>query len=209
MDELLVLSSQPVKDYYHDTLRRNQSVSLSLCASSNSSGSHVYPVSTVLQYTSVHWLGERMDFSKVVLSQMLLPSVEVIITMPPTCWLQNKCFMVLCVLSHVAEIRQQTQLLQCNLIHRVYRLHKINSNYSECCRRCKTETGSLLHMFWTCRCLEQYWRSILDIVKGIVGKEIPANPQLTLLGDLSVLPVNMRVNTCFLRLALIAANKYV
>lgn len=105
----------------------------------------------------------------------------------------------------------QHKLLQFNLIHRVYltphRPHKISSNYSEHCPRCKTETGSLLHMFWTCRCLEQYWRSILDIVKGIVGVEILANPWLTLLGDLSVLTINMRVNTRFIRLALIAANE--
>lgn len=100
------------------------------------------------------------------------------------------------------------KLLQFNLIHRVYltphRLHKISSNYSEYCPRCTTETG-LLHMFWTCRCLEQCWRSILDIVKGIVGVEIPASPWLTLLGDLLVF--NMRVNTRFIRLVLIAANK--
>ncbi|XP_073687781.1 interferon-induced very large GTPase 1-like [Garra rufa] len=88
-----------------------------------------------------------------------------------------------------------------------HRLHKISSKYSEYCPRCKTETGSLLHMFWTCGCLEQYWGSILDIITGILGVEIPANPRLTILGDLSVLPNNTKDKTRFVRLALIAANK--
>lgn len=119
----------------------------------------------------------------------------------------------ICSSSQSFSYNSRHKLLQFNLIHRVYltpqRLHKISSNYSEYCPRCKTEIGSLLHMFWTCRCLEQYWRSMLDIVIGIVGVEVPANPWLTLLGDLSVLPISMRGNTRFIRLALIAANKCV
>lgn len=118
----------------------------------------------------------------------------------------------ICSSSQSFSYNSRHKLLQFNLIHRVYltphRLHKISNKYSDCCPRCTTEIGTLFHMFWTCKCLEQYWRSILDIVKGIVGVEIPATPRLTLLGDLSVFPVDTRViNTRFIRLALIAANK--
>lgn len=117
----------------------------------------------------------------------------------------------ICASSQSFSYNSRHKLLQFNLIHRTYYtpecLHKINRTYSEQCPRCKVEIGSLMHMFWTCKGLKHFWSSILNIIKQVVGSEIPTNPRLTLLGDHSVLPNNLRGNTRFVRLALIAANK--
>ena len=64
-----------------------------------------------------------------------------------------------------------------------------------------------MHMFWTCKSLKHFWLSILNIIKKVVGSEIPTNPRLTLLGDHSVLPNNLRGNTRFVRLTLTFTEK--
>lgn len=54
-------------------------------------------------------------------------------------------------------------------IYRVYltplRLSRIYPNLSPKCNRCKTYTGSLLHMFWECKHLTQFWSSVNKFVE--------------------------------------------
>lgn len=117
----------------------------------------------------------------------------------------------LCSSAQRFSYNSRHRLLQFNLIHRIYftpeRLHKMYGTISELCPRCKAATGSLIHMFWDCVNLKQFWDHILDALKGITGIEIPHSPRLILLGDLSVLPANKIRKTRFIRLSLIAGSK--
>ncbi len=99
---------------------------------------------------------------------------------------------------------------QYNVIHRIYhtpeRLHNINQTISQYCPRCKSEVGSLLHMFWSCSQLSSYWETILKTISKITKTNIPPEPRLILLGDTSILPV--RGNKIkFIRIALTIASK--
>ncbi len=101
--------------------------------------------------------------------------------------------------------------MQFNIIHRVYytpeRLHKISISYSECCLRCKTEVGTLLHMFWSCSELETYWRNLIQTIDKIVNVRLPSHPRFMLLGDESILQFDQRKNLRLVEMALISAKK--
>ncbi len=101
------------------------------------------------------------------------------------------------------------RLMQFNIIHRVYytpeRLHKISISYSECCPRCKTEVGTLLHvleLFWTWNLLEK-----IQTIDKIVNIRLPSDPRFMLLGDDSILQFDQRKNLHLVKMALIAAKK--
>ncbi len=105
------------------------------------------------------------------------------------------------------------RLMQFNITHRVYytpeRLHKISISYSECCTRCKTEVGTLLHMFWSCSELETYWRNIIQTIDKLFNVRLPFDPRFMLLGDESILQLHQRKNSHLVKMALIAAKKCV
>ena len=82
----------------------------------------------------------------------------------------------------------------------------ISHTISEHCRRCKSEVGSLIDMFWSCSQLSNYWEIILRTISKITKINIPPEPRLTLLGDTSVLSVEGN-KVRFMRIALIIANK--
>lgn len=73
----------------------------------------------------------------------------------------------------------------------------MNNGASNLSHRCKTETGTLIHMFWDCMKLDHY--SIRDTTERIIGAD--------LLWDQSVLPPDKRLNPQFIKMALTAGNK--
>ncbi len=98
------------------------------------------------------------------------------------------------------------KLLQFNIIHRTTKTPQ-DKSISDLCPKCKTETGNLIHMFWECNKLKHYWGSILEILKEIIGSEIPCSPKLALLGDISDIPFARRNKVRFIKSAMIAGNK--
>lgn len=80
--------------------------------------------------------------------------------------------------------------LSCNKIieqnykfmHRMYltpvRLSKMYPSVSSNCRRCKTRTGSLIHVFWKCRDLKPFWNAVHDLT----AKTLKFTPILYLFG---------------------------
>ena len=73
-----------------------------------------------------------------------------------TLWIEDSQWMSICASSQSFSYNSQHKLL-----NRTYYtpecLHKIRRTYSEQCPRCKVETGSLMHMFWTFKCLKHHW----------------------------------------------------
>lgn len=103
-------------------------------------------------------------------------------------------------------------LTQFKMMHRTYytpeRLNRISPTISQYCPRCKTGVGSLLHMFWSCSLLSNYWDEVLRNVSKITEITLPFEPRLVLLGDTSMLPGQCNRRTVrFIRIALITAIK--
>jgi hypothetical protein len=103
------------------------------------------------------------------------------------------------------------KMMQLNILHRVYftpeSLYKTNSKHEECCPRCKTGVGTLIHMFLSCPELSNCWKDIIQILSQVTNMTVPLDHSLALLGDDSVLPVNIWSKSRFIKLAFIAAKK--
>lgn len=41
-----------------------------------------------------------------------------------------------------------------------------------CCSRCKVEIGTLLHMLRSCLEVENYWKTILDLIMEVTSVDI-------------------------------------
>ena len=90
--------------------------------------------------------------------------------------------------SQTVLISTKHRQMQFNIFNRTYytphRLHKIYNNDSPNCQRCKVSDGDLLHMLWTCPCLEEFWKYIVTTTSEIVGSEIIPDPRIWILGDI-------------------------
>jgi len=98
--------------------------------------------------------------------------------------------------------------IQFNIFHRTYytpyRLHKIDSNISsKCqrckmidsnisskCQRCKMIDGDLIHMLWSCPVIEELWKRVIELTSRVIGSQIEQDPKLWILGDTSSIDVN-------------------
>ena len=84
--------------------------------------------------------------------------------------------------------------MQFNIFHMTYftpvRLHKIDGNISAMCQRCKVNEGNLIHMLWSCPHLAVFWKFVITTVSDVVESEIPADPRIWILGDISLVNVN-------------------
>ena len=64
-------------------------------------------------------------------------------------------------------------VIQFKVVHRLHwsktRLSQIKQSFDPTCDRCKQEPASLLHMFWTCSKLQNYWKNIFDVLAKACG----------------------------------------
>ena len=67
-------------------------------------------------------------------------------------------------LVHMSSICARHSLIQCKIVHRIHytnaRLARIFPGTSDACNRCKQSPADLIHMFWTCPHLSEFWTSI-------------------------------------------------
>lgn len=61
------------------------------------------------------------------------------------------------------------------------KLQKIFPSSSGICWRCGEEQGMIIHVFWTCRRLEQFWKSIQQTIQKFTERQVVADPGLFLL----------------------------
>ena len=128
------------------------------------------------------------------------------------CTFDDEEWMELCERVLHFSFNTRHTLTQFQMMHRTYytpeRLHQIFPTVSQYCPRCKTEVGSLLHMFWSCSLLSNYWDEVMRNVSKISEVTLPFEPRLVLLGDMSMLPERFNKRTVrFIRIALITAIK--
>ena len=72
-------------------------------------------------------------------------------------------------LVHNSFVCARHGLIQCKLIHRTYytnhRLSKLYPNVADTCNRCNQSPTDLMHMFWLCPKLTDFWSKIFDTLQ--------------------------------------------
>lgn len=93
------------------------------------------------------------------------------------------------ILTHSMSLAIKAHETNFKLLSRWYRcpllLHQIYPNVSDLCWRCHSAKGSLLHIWWECPSVHNFWDMILQLHTRATGVTIPNTPQITLL---SILP---------------------
>ena len=90
---------------------------------------------------------------------------------------------------HSSSICQRHSVVQFKVVYRLYwskvRLAKIRPDVQPTCDRCKQDPANLLHMFWTCPRLNQFWQSIFNTLSEILETPLDCSPYAALFGSLS------------------------
>ena len=93
---------------------------------------------------------------------------------------------------HGSSICARHSLIQCKLLHRIYytkaRLSKIYDNVSAECDRCHQSPADLMHMFWLCPSIHNYWTEVFRTLSGVVGQVVEPTPFGALFGVFPLLP---------------------
>lgn len=88
-------------------------------------------------------------------------------------------------LIHSASRNVMTQENGFKIRSRWYRtpvvLHKIFPQTSDRCWRCDQNTGSLLHIWWSCPILSEYWKGVHNITTKVTGHALEFDPACLLL----------------------------
>lgn len=71
-------------------------------------------------------------------------------------------------------------------MHRAYitplRLNRMYPNLTSKCNRCKTQVGTLLHMFWECKKLTKFWNSVHEFMVERTNSPLDRSPIICLFG---------------------------
>jgi len=85
-----------------------------------------------------------------------------------------------------SSICQRHVVVQFKIVHRLHwskvRLSRIRPELDPTCDRCRQDPANLLHMFWTCPRLYNYWQSIFNTFSKIIEKPIDPSPFIALFG---------------------------
>lgn len=83
----------------------------------------------------------------------------------------DKQWKAACVLAHQGSISTKAQETSYKLLTQWYatpvKLKKWYPHTSDCCWRCKAEMGSLIHIWWECPVLSEFWNRVREAVKLI------------------------------------------
>ena len=83
-------------------------------------------------------------------------------------------------LVHSSSICARHGLIQCKILHRIHytnaRLARIFPDVSDACNRCGQSPADLVHMFWACPRLSEFWTDIFKSFKDIAGVDVPPDP---------------------------------
>lgn len=100
--------------------------------------------------------------------------------------------------------------IQLKLFHQAFytpqRLAKIYSSYSDRCPKCNTDTGTFLHVVWSCPLIQQFWREVVQSINSIGNLAITLDPRVLLLGICDTLTTNTH-KRLFIFYALFYARK--
>ena len=62
------------------------------------------------------------------------------------------------------------------------KLAKIYSDMDDICKRCKMDRADLLHMFWSCSRLREFWASIFKVLNEAFDLDLQPSPTMAVFG---------------------------
>lgn len=87
---------------------------------------------------------------------------------------------------HTCSINSRHRLIQFKVIHRFYYckalLHKFYPDVSPLCDKCKSTEGTLLHTFWECHVIQQFWSGIFFFFSGVYQRNLTPDREFVLFG---------------------------
>ena len=114
---------------------------------------------------------------------------------------------------HSSSICARHCVIQFKVVHRLHyskeKLAKMNPTIDSTCDRCKKDTASLFHMFWSCPLLTQFWQSIFETLARIFRLPLQPSPLSAIFGvvpagaDLNATQANLLAYTTLLARRLI------
>ena len=77
---------------------------------------------------------------------------------------------------HSCSINSRHRLIQFKVIHRFHyskvMLHTFYPSVSPICDKCKSNDGTLLHLFWDCPLIYQFWSRIFFFFSGVYRRTL-------------------------------------
>lgn len=84
------------------------------------------------------------------------------------------------------SVNARLQLIQFKVIHRLHfsrtKLNRIFPSVSATCDKCKSDDGTLGHLFWSCPKLRTFWDDIFHLYSEVYGKQLTPDSLLVILG---------------------------
>ena len=81
---------------------------------------------------------------------------------------------------HSSSMCARHSLIQFKVVHQAhiqkYKLARIYPHIDQTCDRCKLEEATLIHMFWLCPKIQQYWEGICEALSCVLGVNITLHP---------------------------------
>lgn len=89
-------------------------------------------------------------------------------------------------LINTSSLCARHRLLQFKVVHRAHwskvRLSSIYPNVDPHCDKCLSDEASLIHMFWTCPSLENFWKEVFRTLSVILKIDLKPNPLVAIFG---------------------------
>ncbi len=87
---------------------------------------------------------------------------------------------------NVSTTCARLSLIQFKILHRTYytksRLSKIYPNVDDRCDRCKTDKADLIHMFWSCQKMKNYWTLVFKTLNEAFNLNITPCVEIAIFG---------------------------
>lgn len=84
------------------------------------------------------------------------------------------------------SISSNFQLIQYKVVHRLHysrtKLHSIYPSVSPLCIKCKSNEGTLAHLFWFCPKICKFWSEVFCFYSKVLKTDFPQDPKVAILG---------------------------
>lgn len=87
---------------------------------------------------------------------------------------------------HSSSICQHLAVIQFKVVNRLHwckvGLSKLKPDVNPICNRCRQALAGLLHMYWTCQALHNFWKSVFDTLSPVLEQPLDHSPFIALFG---------------------------
>lgn len=86
-------------------------------------------------------------------------------------------------------IYAKDKYIQLKILHRanytpqsLSKIYKICPTQSGRCPKCLSDTGTFIHVVWTCPLIQQFWREVVEQINAVGDLNVDVDPRILLLG---------------------------